>query len=145
MTSAVAVRIQPGTAGESTDAAIDRRLTNWGRWARGEGAGGGSCGSAEGNYRPPRVSDDARGWRFVDAADADLVEAAVSRLPEQERAILIACYVREWPPRRVTTELNLRWSGLVTWNMRLRGARIALGLRLAGRSLLRDRGGCGCV
>lgn len=144
MTAAAVVRVVAGTAGESADAALDRRLANWGRWARGEGGGTGRCcASAEGLYRSERVADEVRGWRSVDAGDAQVVEAAVTHLPEQERQVLVLTYVREFLPRRVCIAIGQRWTTPAAWGMRLRGARIALGLRLEGRTLLRDRGVAG--
>lgn len=84
----------------------ERRLENWGRWARGEhthrGASPGTCGSAERMYTPPREDEQ----RFENSArdpvntrDAERVEAAVVTLKRApDRRFLMDWYVYRMHP-----------------------------------------------
>lgn len=84
---------------------MERRLENWGAWARGEAQGGGkpnTCASAERLYRAPREDQErfhAGARESLDVRDAIKVEAAVVRLKRApDRKFLIDWYVYRTHP-----------------------------------------------
>lgn len=88
--------------------AIDARLANWSRWARGRGRG--PAVSLLGRlYRAPRQD-----WRTVpqavcpvDAIDAALVERAVVGLPAKHRMAVCWSYIAASNPRRAAHTIGV--------------------------------------
>lgn len=78
---------------------IERRLENWGAWARSRAGGGfaSGCSSAERRYVAPR---DPEGVRLVETSrepivigDAEVIEAALLKLKRPvDRALLVATF-----------------------------------------------------
>lgn len=82
----------------------DELLTRYGRWAC-DRVRRRRCGSAEGRYRSP-ANDDDRQPREVLQSDFEALQCqrALARVPDCERAILVALYVKS----RMPVELQLR-------------------------------------
>lgn len=86
-------------------AEADDELTRYGRWATRRRGGGGTCGSAEGNYRPPRreeARDPNDSW--ISPFEAVAVQRALAQVPEIERTVLVVLYV----PQRLPPAALLR-------------------------------------
>lgn len=85
----------------------DDLLTRYGLWAIGSGRGTRTCGSAEGDYRPPAGEGDERrvpGPLRLTSAEAVAVSRALYAVPERERTVLAVLYV----PRRQSAASQLR-------------------------------------
>lgn len=78
-------------------AEVDKRLSNWGRWANMSETSS-HCGSIESQYVPPRPGDGAGGrddWGQCDQLDAQIIEDAVFMLHDpRNKQLLIAFYIR---------------------------------------------------
>lgn len=79
---------------------LERRLENWGSWARSRpgGARAGRCASAEGAHVPLRDDDGTRlvqsAKEPVAAGDAEVIEAAVLKLRRSgDRRLMVMTYV----------------------------------------------------
>lgn len=85
---------------------VDDRLENWGRWARSGGRGGSPLGSAEGRYRPERVTEGEEQTRrtpsvSIDESEASAVDRAIAPangFPAHWTRMLLAAYV--WQANR---------------------------------------------
>ncbi len=113
-------------AGQIAD--VERRLENWGRWARGEGgnASPNTCASAERLYVPPREDEQrliASAAEPVNARDAVKVEAAVVRVKRQlDRKFLIEWYVYQTNPYEIARRHQIETDLLRANVLRLIGA-----------------------
>lgn len=91
----------------------DRRLANWGEWARVRKPVR-SAMSAEGRYRRPAAEDDARRQPAlsVDPFDAARVDAALSPasgFPRRFAQLLVAHYVSRADYRTTCRRLSIHW------------------------------------
>lgn len=112
-------------------AELDARLDNWVRWLRSGGAGNGSCGSAEGRYRPKRDDERTLEWRErVDVADAELVERVVCALPHREKKLISGWFYWKKPAPVCCQHAGLHWLGTNGFTARMIGACALLEMRL---------------
>lgn len=96
-------------------AEADEILNRYGRWARG-GAGPGTCGSAEGDYRAPQDDEDRQPHAVVMLKmDIDRARDALIALPTMTRLILQWLYVRP-----ATLPAQMRANGLQPRHVRER-------------------------
>lgn len=93
--------------------AVDARLENWARWARGRG-GAAACSPMFRLYRAPQH------WRghveagvSIDSADAVKVQKLVVALPQAHRSALAWCYIDRSNPRRAAQTLGETMTGLM--------------------------------
>ncbi len=101
---------------------MDRRLENWGRWARqGFSAGQGRCGSAEGRY-VSRAADADYADRVVsmviDADDAERVESVVVLLDQTPQLFLKHVYVFNRLIPSLQRDFNCSRDQLVAYRVR---------------------------
>lgn len=87
---------------KATMAALERRVYNWGAWARQGAASQGRCGSAEGGYVIPRDDDGERLGALshdpINVADAELLDAAIAALPRGGQNAVFTLFTRGNPP-----------------------------------------------
>jgi DNA-directed RNA polymerase specialized sigma24 family protein len=88
--------------------AVDERLHNWARWARGGRGAALACSPMFRLYRPPQH------WRqhveagvTVDSTDALAMQRLVAALPQLHRLALAWCYVVDRNPKRAAQDLGL--------------------------------------
>lgn len=106
-------------------ASIDKRLDNWGSWARPRG-GVGTCMSAEGRFRRKAGEDDQRRQPvlMVDAIDASFVDAVIAPVafPRRFSMLLKAHYVWRVADRNIRRELAIH---VAEWEPTARSALFA--------------------
>lgn len=89
---------------------IHDRLMNWGAWAR-TGVVVGRCGSAEGCFRPEKLTEaedeKRKGQQSIDVDEAEETEAAIAFCPPHHRWFIEKVYSRRFHWLRVCKLLRL--------------------------------------